>query len=91
MKPGVLDGEEAGGGDQPAGVQHGDLPVLVGPGVAGQAEDQDCQAEGEEESQQVMEVLELLEELASWRLGRTGDVGEDWREGDGVDNVDQLL
>ena len=59
--------------------------------MAGQAEAQNCQAEGEEESQEIMELVEVVEDVATWRLGRAGDVGEDWREADSVDDVDQLL
>ena len=32
----------------------------------------------------------MVEDVASWRLGRAGDVGEDWREVESVDDVDQL-
>ena len=90
VEPGVLDGEQGGGGDQPAGVQHGQLPVQLRPAVAGQAETQHCQAEGDEEAEEVVQVLQLVQEVASWRLGRAGDVGEDWREVVSVDDVDQL-
>ena len=32
----------------------------------------------------------MVEDVANWGLGRAGDVGEDWREVESVDDVNEL-